>query len=150
MAENPDLREYGLRRNAACEQLRENAVRMASENATLLVAEEDSMAACFLLEVVEIRESFPCRLRAAIVADGGSAESEAKGGRSYGAAFASHVRALLEEAGEGAQEISNLGLGWSSVLVSEASVGVHAVLMFLDVQMQEALNAMGLGRASKL
>lgn len=56
LVEHPDLREYGARREAMCEKLREKAIRLAWERGTLVESSEDSMACCHLLEVLEGRE----------------------------------------------------------------------------------------------
>lgn len=52
----PDLREFGQRREQICEQLRRDAVELAWARGTLVHTCEDSMASCYLLEMLEGRE----------------------------------------------------------------------------------------------
>lgn len=49
----PDLREFGQRREQVCEQLRRDAVELAWSRGTLVHTCEDSMASCYLLEMLE-------------------------------------------------------------------------------------------------
>jgi hypothetical protein len=58
------------------------------------------MACCFLLEMLEGRRG-------------------PKEGKPYGSAFVSHLRTLLDAAGEpGAPKIMPMSLGWSALIVS--------------------------------
>jgi hypothetical protein len=57
LASRRDLREYGRRREGVCEGLRRRAVEMAWERGTLVKTTEESMASCYLLEMLEGRAS---------------------------------------------------------------------------------------------
>lgn len=73
---------------------------MSWERGTLVHSCEESMACCFLLEMLEGR-------------------NDAKRGKPYGSAFVSHLRSLLDAAGEpGAPKIMPMSLGWSALIVS--------------------------------
>lgn len=73
---------------------------MAAERGAMVDSSEDSMATCFLLEMLEERR-------------------EGKAGRAYGSAFVSHLRALLDrQEEEGSPMVMNQSLGWSSLIVS--------------------------------
>ena len=102
-----DLRVFGRRREAVCEQFRENAVRLAWEKGTLVEAGEDSMAACFLLEMLQERHTF-------------------KGGKPYGSAYVSHLRSMLEGEDEGGPKVTNQQLGWSSLIMREALAAANS------------------------
>jgi len=52
-----DLRQFGQRRQAACETLRQQAVAMAWNRGTMVQTSEESMAACHLLELLEGRRN---------------------------------------------------------------------------------------------
>lgn len=100
LARHPDLRAFGQRREAFCQALRDRAVRLSWERGTLVETCAESMSACFLLEMLEGR-------------------SEARKGKPYGSAFVSHLRTILDSAGQpGAPTIMNMSLGWSALIVS--------------------------------
>ena len=108
LAENKDLRQYGQRREEVCNKLRQKAVKMSWERGTLVHSCEESMACCFLLEMLEGRNS-------------------PKQGKPYGSAFVSHLRTLLDGAGEpGAPKIMPMSLGWSALIMREALYAANA------------------------
>lgn len=99
---NKDLRIFGRRRQAACSKLREQAVRIANERGAMVETCEDSMACCFLLEMLEERRA-------------------SRGGKPYGSAYVSHLRSLLDaQDEEGEPKVMNQSLGWSSLIVRRA------------------------------
>jgi len=55
-SQHRDLREFGRRRDETCEKLRKRAVKLAWERGTLVQTSEESMASCYLLEMLEGRE----------------------------------------------------------------------------------------------
>lgn len=55
-AQHRDLREFGRRRNDTCEKLRRRAVKLAWERGTLVQTSEETMASCYLLEMLEGRK----------------------------------------------------------------------------------------------
>jgi hypothetical protein len=60
---------------------------------------EDSMACCFLLEMLEERRA-------------------PRAGKPYGSAYVSHLRSLLDtQEEEGTPKVMNQSLGWSSLIV---------------------------------
>lgn len=100
LRDHKDLRQYGQRREEMCSKLRAKAVRLSWERGTLVKSCEESMACCFLLEMLEGRRG-------------------PKEGKPYGSAFVSHLRTLLDAAGEpGAPKIMPMSLGWSALIVS--------------------------------
>lgn len=68
-AQNRDLREFGLRRHETCERLRKRAVKLAWERGTLVQTSEESMASCYLLEMLESRKSIKLRSLSPSIAD---------------------------------------------------------------------------------
>lgn len=100
LEEHPDLREFGRRRERVCLSLRDRAVRLSWERGTLVETTAETMACCFLLEMLEGR-------------------TDPKRGKPYGSAFVSHLRTILDSAGQpGAPTIMNMALGWSALIVS--------------------------------
>lgn len=53
LATQPDLREFGHRRESACEDLRRRAVDVAWRRGTLVETCDESLASCYLLEMLE-------------------------------------------------------------------------------------------------
>ena len=53
LATQPDLREFGHRRESACEDLRRRAVDLAWRRGTLVETCDESLASCYLLEMLE-------------------------------------------------------------------------------------------------
>ncbi|GAA5894986.1 hypothetical protein JCM5296_000931 [Sporobolomyces johnsonii] len=103
-----DLRQFGQRREDACEKLRRKAVKLAWERGTLVVTSEEAMASCYLLEMLEGRNN-------------------PKAGKPYGSAFVSHLRTLLDQADEpGAPKVMNMSLGWSALIMREALYAANA------------------------
>ncbi|GAA5940190.1 Zn(II)2Cys6 transcription factor domain-containing protein [Sporobolomyces koalae] len=107
-ARDRDLREFGRRRDEACEKLRKKAVKLAWDRGTLVESTEETMASCYLLEMLEGRNN-------------------PKGGKPYGSAFVSHLRTLLDTADEpGAVKVMNMSLGWSALMMREAIFAASA------------------------
>ncbi len=100
--DSPDLREFGQRRQAACETLRQQAVAMAWSRGTMVETSEESMAACHLLELLEGRRN-------------------PRAGQPYGAAFVNHLRTLLDMADDPTSpKLMNMALGWSALMMRES------------------------------
>lgn len=100
--DRPDLREFGQRREAACEQLRQQAIALAWNRGTLVETTEETMACCALLEVLEGRKN-------------------RQAGTPYGSAFVSHLRTLLDNADSaGGSQVMNMSLGWSALIMRES------------------------------
>ncbi|KAM0786214.1 hypothetical protein ACM66B_007017 [Microbotryomycetes sp. NB124-2] len=100
--QNRDLRKYGYLRESVSDKLRQKAVRMSWERGTLVQTNEESMACCFILEMLEGRK-------------------DPRKGKPYGSAFVSHLRTLLDRNGEpGAPKVMNMSLGWSALIMREA------------------------------
>ncbi|GAA5819949.1 hypothetical protein JCM10212_001557 [Sporobolomyces blumeae] len=103
-----DLREFGRRREHFCEKLKRRAVKLAWDRGTLVKTSEESMATCYLLEMLEGR-------------------TDPKAGKPYGSAFVSHLRTLLDSADEpGAAKVMNMSLGWSALIMREALYATNA------------------------
>ncbi|GAA5837930.1 hypothetical protein JCM3766R1_001522 [Sporobolomyces carnicolor] len=102
-----DLREFGRRRDANCEKLRKRAVKIAWERGTLVETSEESMASCYLLEMLEGR-------------------NDANAGKPYGSAFVSHLRSLLDLEDPGSPKVMNMSLGWSALMMREAIFAASA------------------------
>ncbi|GAA6039556.1 hypothetical protein JCM8097_008389 [Rhodosporidiobolus ruineniae] len=103
LASHPDLRQFGLRREAACEALHAHAVEMAWERGTLVQTCEESLASCYLLEMLEGR-------------------GDPTKGKPYGSAFVSHLQTILNGQDQpGARmKVVNMSLGWSALIMREA------------------------------
>ncbi|KAK4051509.1 hypothetical protein OIO90_004723 [Microbotryomycetes sp. JL221] len=100
--ENRDLRRFGHRREQIADKLRQKAVKLSWERGTLVQTNEETMACCFILEMLEGRK-------------------DARKGKPYGSAFVSHLRTLLDRNGEpGAPKVMNMSLGWSALIMREA------------------------------
>ncbi|GAA6012319.1 hypothetical protein JCM11491_007091 [Sporobolomyces phaffii] len=106
-AQHRDLREFGRRRDQNCEKLRKRAVKLAWERGTLVQASEESMASCYLLEMLEGR-------------------NDPKAGKPYGSAFVSHLRSLLDSDDPGSPKVMNMSLGWSALMMREAIFAASA------------------------
>ncbi|GAA5878716.1 hypothetical protein JCM16303_007156 [Sporobolomyces ruberrimus] len=106
-AQHRDLREFGRRRDESCEKLRKRAVKLAWERGTLVQTSEESMASCYLLEMLEGR-------------------NDPKAGKPYGSAFVSHLRSLLDSDDPGAPKVMNMSLGWSALMMREAIFAASA------------------------
>ncbi|GAA6017858.1 hypothetical protein JCM10207_003478 [Rhodosporidiobolus poonsookiae] len=109
LATHPDLREYGQRREAACEALRKTAVALAWERGTLVHASEESMASCYLLEMLEGRK-------------------DPVAGKPYGSAFVSHLQTILNEQDKPDSQFKlvNMSLAWSALIMREALYAANA------------------------
>ncbi|GAA5842867.1 hypothetical protein JCM9279_004013 [Rhodotorula babjevae] len=108
LATQPDLREFGHRREAACEDLRRRAVDLAWRRGTLVETCEESLASSYLLEMLE-----------------GSKDPAA--GKPYGSAFVSHLQTILngqDQPGATAKVI-NMSLGWSALIMREALLAAN-------------------------
>ncbi|GAA5966252.1 hypothetical protein JCM3765_002573 [Sporobolomyces pararoseus] len=106
-AQHRDLREFGRRRNDTCEVLRKRAVKLAWERGTLVQTSEETMASCYLLEMLEGR-------------------NDPKAGKPYGSAFVSHLRSLLDSDDPGSPKVMNMSLGWSALMMREAIFAASA------------------------
>ncbi|GAA5904462.1 uncharacterized protein JCM6883_006499 [Sporobolomyces salmoneus] len=106
-AQHRDLREFGRRRDENCEKLRRRAVKLAWERGTLVQTSEESMASCYLLEMLEGR-------------------NDPKAGKPYGSAFVSHLRSLLDSDDPAAPKVMNMSLGWSALMMREAIFAASA------------------------
>ncbi|GAA6048800.1 hypothetical protein JCM3770_003627 [Rhodotorula araucariae] len=103
LASQPDLREFGQRREGMCEELRRRAVDMAWRRGTMVRTCEDSMASCYLLEMLEGR-------------------NEPAVGKPYGSAFVSHLQTIIngQDAPGATLKVMNMSLGWSALIMREA------------------------------
>ncbi|GAA5834363.1 hypothetical protein JCM11251_007969 [Rhodosporidiobolus azoricus] len=103
VASHRDLREFGRRREPACEELRRRAVDLAWKRGTMVVNCEESMASCYLLELIEGRNN-------------------PVAGKPYGSAFVSHLQTILnqQDQPECTAKIQNMSLGWSALIMREA------------------------------
>ncbi|BGP35609.1 hypothetical protein JCM10296v2_007450 [Rhodotorula toruloides] len=106
---HPDLRQYGKRRQAVCEQLRREAVELAWRRGTLAVTSEENMASCYLLELLEGR-------------------NDPVAGKPYGSAFVSHLQTILngQDAPGATMKIVNMSLAWSALIMREALQAANA------------------------
>ncbi|BGP20369.1 hypothetical protein JCM10213_002320 [Rhodosporidiobolus nylandii] len=109
LATHRDLREFGQRREAACEGLRRRAVQMAWERGTLVETSEETMASCYLLEMLEGRK-------------------DPAAGKPYGSAFVSHLQTILNQQDQpGATlKVQNSSLAWSALIMREALYAANA------------------------
>ncbi|GJN94038.1 hypothetical protein Rhopal_007101-T1 [Rhodotorula paludigena] len=100
---SPDLREFGIRRQAACEKLRRRAVDLAWRRGVLVHTSEETMSCCYLLEMLEGR-------------------SDPVAGKPYGSAFVSHLQTILnqQDLPGSTMKIVNMSLGWSALIMREA------------------------------
>ncbi|GAA5982447.1 hypothetical protein JCM10908_006652 [Rhodotorula pacifica] len=105
----PDLREFGLRREQVCDQLRRDAVELAWARGTLVHTSEDSMASCYLLEMLEGR-------------------NDPVAGKPYGSAFVSHLQTILngQDRPDAQMKVINMSLGWSALIMREALFAANA------------------------
>ncbi|KAG0654821.1 hypothetical protein C6P46_001378 [Rhodotorula mucilaginosa] len=105
----PDLREFGQRREQICEQLRRDAVELAWARGTLVHTCEDSMASCYLLEMLEGR-------------------NDPVAGKPYGSAFVSHLQTILngQDRPDAQMKVVNMSLGWSALIMREALFAANA------------------------
>ncbi|GAA5993118.1 hypothetical protein JCM11641_003822 [Rhodosporidiobolus odoratus] len=105
----PDLREFGQRREEACEVLRKEAVRMAWERGTLVETSEESLASCYLLEMLEGR-------------------TDPALGKPYGSAFVSHLQTILNQQDQpnATMKVQNSSLAWSALIMREALYAASA------------------------
>ncbi|GAA5891855.1 hypothetical protein JCM6882_007384 [Rhodosporidiobolus microsporus] len=109
VASHRDLREFGRRREPACEELRRRAVDLAWKRGTLVQTCEESMASCYLLELIEGRNN-------------------PVAGKPYGSAFVSHLQTILnqQDQPESTAKIQNMSLGWSALIMREALYAANA------------------------
>lgn len=87
------------------------------------------MASCYLLEMLEGRESsFSLADRAPIEADNVTlgVGNDPKAGKPYGSAFVSHLRSLLDSDDPAAPKVMNMSLGWSALMMREAIFAASA------------------------
>ncbi|BGP51946.1 hypothetical protein JCM10450v2_007906 [Rhodotorula kratochvilovae] len=103
LATQPDLREFGQRREGICEELRRRAVDLAWRRGTMVQTCEESMASCYLLEMLEGRK-------------------DPAAGKPYGSAFVSHLQTILngQDVPGATLKVMNMSLGWSALIMREA------------------------------
>ncbi|BGP16813.1 hypothetical protein JCM10213v2_004818 [Rhodosporidiobolus nylandii] len=97
-----DLRACGRVRQNACMKLREKALSLASERGTVLITSRENAATCYLLDLLEARDT----------------ESSHQG-RPFRAAFANHVRSLVVQ-----DPITKDAPGWPALLLREALAAI--------------------------
>ncbi|KAL8276198.1 hypothetical protein RQP46_011410 [Phenoliferia psychrophenolica] len=108
LAPECDLIEYGQRRLAVCNQLRERAVRLAWETGAMAVASPENAAACSLLEKIVER-------------------SDPLASKPYGVAFATHARTLSHRGA-----VPNAEWKWLILLDAYASLQSNTASSFTD------------------
>ncbi|GAA5875078.1 hypothetical protein JCM8547_005406 [Rhodosporidiobolus lusitaniae] len=109
LASHRDLREFGRRREAACEEVRRRAVELAWKRGTLVETSEEAMASCYLLEMLEGRNN-PIA------------------GKPYGSAFVSHLQTILngQDQPGATMKVQNTSLAWSALIMREALYAANA------------------------
>ncbi|KPV73137.1 uncharacterized protein RHOBADRAFT_55358 [Rhodotorula graminis WP1] len=108
LATQPDLREFGHRREAACEDLRRRAVELAWQRGTLVETCDESLASCYLLEMLE-------------------GYKDPAAGKPYGSAFVSHLQTILnaQDSPGAPTKVINMSLGWSALIMREALLAAN-------------------------
>ncbi|GAA5895497.1 hypothetical protein JCM8208_005248 [Rhodotorula glutinis] len=108
LATQPDLREFGQRREAACDDLRRRAVDLAWRRGTLVETCDESLASCYLLEMLE-------------------GYKDPAAGKPYGSAFVSHLQTILNAQDQpgATSKVINMSLGWSALIMREALLAAN-------------------------
>lgn len=113
-----DLREFGRRRESTCNSFRDQAIKIALENGTLVEAGEDNATIYHILGLLVGSEfGLSTGVVAMLMQTIHGEEANSKLSRPYASAFGTHVRSLVD-ADELRSRNRKFGvLKWSFILV---------------------------------